>query len=195
MALAINLAVYTGMRLQEIFNLEVDDVGLDNRAELEKRRIVIRKSKTDHQTKKQGRTIVMPVAAKFFLMSIWMLAAVHNRYELKLFPMSRNTFKQAWKRIVRRAGITDLTFHDLRHEAASRFDELGLTKAEHDLMMGHANRDMTSRYIHSDLERIQEKLDKPFWPAPGLDDTQLGESSLPLELHRAQIPDRRVPSL
>jgi hypothetical protein len=33
------------------------------------------------------------------------------------------------------------------------------------------------------------------WPAPGLDDTQLGESSLPLELHRAQIPDRRVPSL
>jgi hypothetical protein len=33
------------------------------------------------------------------------------------------------------------------------------------------------------------------WPAPGLDDTQLGESSLSLELHRAQIPDRRVPSL
>jgi tRNA(Arg) A34 adenosine deaminase TadA len=33
------------------------------------------------------------------------------------------------------------------------------------------------------------------WPAPGLDDTQLGESRLPLELHRAQISDRRVPSL
>jgi hypothetical protein len=33
------------------------------------------------------------------------------------------------------------------------------------------------------------------WPAPDLDDTQLGESSLSLELHRAQIPDRRVPSL
>jgi len=32
------------------------------------------------------------------------------------------------------------------------------------------------------------------WPAPGLDDTQLSESSLPLELHRAQITDRRVPS-
>jgi hypothetical protein len=34
-----------------------------------------------------------------------------------------------------------------------------------------------------------------YWPAPGLDDTQLGESRLPLELHRAQISDRRVPSL
>jgi hypothetical protein len=33
-----------------------------------------------------------------------------------------------------------------------------------------------------------------FWPAPGLDDTQVSKSSLPLELHRAQISDRRVPA-
>ncbi len=50
------------------------------------------------------------------------------------------------------------------------------------------------------LERVANRIAldtivKPDWPAPGLDDTQLGESSLPLELHRAQIPDRRVPSL
>ena len=32
------------------------------------------------------------------------------------------------------------------------------------------------------------------WPAPGLDDTQLSESSLSLKLHRAQITDRRVPA-
>src|SRR5262249_3967421 len=32
------------------------------------------------------------------------------------------------------------------------------------------------------------------WPAPGLDDTQLNKSGLLLELHRAQIADRRVPS-
>src|SRR5262249_52460080 len=30
------------------------------------------------------------------------------------------------------------------------------------------------------------------WPAPGLDDTQLSKSGLPLELHRAQVTDRRV---
>ncbi|MBX9774038.1 MAG: hypothetical protein K2Y71_06455, partial [Xanthobacteraceae bacterium] len=30
-------------------------------------------------------------------------------------------------------------------------------------------------------------MDLPDWPAPGLDDTQLSESSFPLELHRAQI--------
>src|SRR2546422_11643350 len=35
-------------------------------------------------------------------------------------------------------------------------------------------------------------LRAPGWPAPGLDDTQLSKSGLPLELHRAQIADRRV---
>ena len=32
------------------------------------------------------------------------------------------------------------------------------------------------------------------WPAPGFVDTRLSESSLLLELHRAQISNRRVPS-
>ena len=37
---------------------------------------------------------------------------------------------------------------------------------------------------------IKEKVNG--WPAPGLDDTQLSKSGLPLELHRAQITDRRM---
>ena len=45
-------------------------------------------------------------------------------------------------------------------EAGSRFDEAGLTKAEHDLMMGHSNGDIGSIYIASKLELIQSKLDK-----------------------------------
>ena len=46
------------------------------------------------------------------------------------------------------------------------------------------------------VSKMQSRaMEEVAWPAPGLDDTQLGESSLPLELHRAQIPDRRVPSL
>jgi hypothetical protein len=44
------------------------------------------------------------------------------------------------------------------------------------------------------ITTISDDLASDLWPAPGLDDTQLGESSLPLELHRAQIPDRRVPA-
>ena len=163
--LAIVLAVQTGMRLQEIFNLRVDDVGLTSMAEFEKRRIIIRKSKTDYKTGLQGRTIVMSVGARAILMSLAKHFVEDNQkpHRLELFPMTKEAFKRAWLGVVRRAGINDITFHDLRHEAGSRFDELGLTKAEHDLMMGHKSRDITSLYIHADLKRIQEKLDKPIY--------------------------------
>lgn len=84
-------------------------------------------------------------------------------HEKRIFPMTKKAFKQTWEKIKTKSGISDLTFHDLRHEAGSRFDELGLTKGEHDLMMGHQNRDMASRYTHTEemkLMAIQEKLDK-----------------------------------
>lgn len=36
-----------------------------------------------------------------------------------------NALRLSWKRTVRRAGIENLHFHDLRHEAISRFFERG----------------------------------------------------------------------
>jgi integrase len=169
--LAIALAIHTGMRLQEIFNLRYQDIGMiegpgSPAEKLAKRRIVIRKSKTDYKTGLQGRTIVMSVPARVILGLIMFPQFEEGnspRPDVEIFPMSKDAFKQVWKRVVRWAGITNLTFHDLRHEAASRFDELGLSKAEHELMMGHKSRDMTSRYVHADLKRIQEKLDGPFY--------------------------------
>jgi integrase len=168
--------VHTGMRLHEIFNLRYDDIGLrfnptetgkDDLANFEKRRIVIRKSKTDYKTRASGRTIVMSVPARVIIMSLmakWYIELpLRTNRKALLFPMSKLAFKEAWKGIIRRSGITNLTFHDLRHEAASRFDELGLTKAEHELMMGHNSNDMTSLYIHADLKRIQQKLDRPYY--------------------------------
>jgi hypothetical protein len=41
------------------------------------------------------------------------------------------------------------------------------------------------------VERAERQI-FDIWPAPGLDDTWLSKSGLPLELHRAQITDRRV---
>jgi integrase len=154
--LAIYLAVETGMRLQEMFNLTWQDV------DIKKRRIEIRKSKTDHLTGVEGRTIVLTLGAQSYLSSLrWSLRA-NRRFQNtdRIFPMTKGAFQQSWKDVLKRAGITDLTFHDLRREAGSRFDEAGLTKAEHNLQMGHMSRDMTSLYIHADLKSIQDKLDR-----------------------------------
>jgi integrase len=156
---AIALAVETGMRLQEIFNLEWSDVGIGTKT-FDERRIVIRKSKTG-----APRTIVMTVGARAFIMTLMTFNGLQGGpKDTKIFPMTKGAFKQSWAGLKDRAfkagcDLSDLTFHDLRHEAGSRFDELELTKAENDLMMGHVSKDMAFLYINPTLDRIQAKLD------------------------------------
>jgi len=53
------------------------------------------------------------------------------------FGMTISAFDQTWKRVIKRSGITDLKFHDLRHEAVSRFFELGLNIMEVSTISGH----------------------------------------------------------
>ena len=54
-----------------------------------------------------------------------------------VFPVSGNAIRLAWERLKRRVGIKNLRFHDLRHEAISRFFEMGLTVPEVALISGH----------------------------------------------------------
>lgn len=66
------------------------------------------------------------------------------------------TVRTAWVATCRRAGITDLHFHDLRREFASRLLEAGA--AEHDVRdwLGHANITTTSQYLKSTPVRLQK---------------------------------------
>ena len=75
-----------------------------------------------------------------------------------VFPLSSNAVRQAWDRLTRRAGITNLHFHDLRHEAISRFFERGLSIAEVALISGHRDVRMLFRYTHLRAEDVAKKL-------------------------------------
>ena len=77
-----------------------------------------------------------------------------------VFPMSPNALRLAWERIRRRAGCPDLHFHDLRHEAISRFFEMGLTTPEVASISGHRDIRMLMRYAHPMRQRIIEQMDK-----------------------------------
>ncbi len=57
-----------------------------------------------------------------------------------------------------RAGLQDFRFHDLRHEAVSRFFELGLSVPEVALISGHRDPRMLFRYTHPKAELIAKKL-------------------------------------
>jgi integrase len=162
--IAIYLAIETGMRLQEIFNLTWEDIDFDER------RIEIRKSKTDYKSEYEGRTIVLTFIAMMRLASLgaWLAQTGKYKKDAPIFhPLNKNAFKQSWADVVERAKINPkgeerkrLTFHDLRREAGSIFHQAGLTGPEQDLMMGHSNNTMRGVYIDVELQSIQDKLDR-----------------------------------
>jgi integrase len=76
----------------------------------------------------------------------------------KVFPVTPNAIRLAWERLWARAGLTDLRLHDLRHEAVSRFFELGLSVPEVAMISGHREPRMLSRYTHLQPELVTLKL-------------------------------------
>jgi integrase len=164
--LATYLAIDTGMRRAEIFNLtwkDIDDVT---------RRITIQKSKTDKATGNlNGTRIVLPALAQHLLITLAMIRAKQKGVKdewvefpsdnEKIFPMTPRAFSQAWGDVLQRAGIEDLHFHDLRREANIRFIKAGLIQEERNLMLRHADKSMNAVYQGEYmLNEIQNKLDR-----------------------------------
>ena len=75
-----------------------------------------------------------------------------------VFPLSPNALRLAWDRMKVRAKIKNLRFHDLRHEAISRFFELGLSVPEVALISGHKDARMLFRYTHLRAEDVASKI-------------------------------------
>jgi integrase len=193
--LAIYMAVETGMRLQEIFNLEWGDI------DIERRWIYIRKSKTDHLTDSEGRVIVLPIRTEWRLRPILATAIEKGRAKKTdtVFPLTKNgrnpkdAFEQVWKDILIRSGIVEeflekhhratpkyakLHFHDLRRTANQSFYSAGLDAEQREIMLGHADGEAKSTnrgYLNDPeimLPPIQEKLDKHFLAGRTMEDAQ-----------------------
>jgi integrase len=77
-----------------------------------------------------------------------------------IFPITPNAFRLAWEHVRVRASIDDLHFHDLRHEAISRFFEIGLTTPEVASISGHRDVRMLFRYAHAERQSVIRKLDR-----------------------------------
>jgi integrase len=134
-------AMETAMRMGEI--LSATGKYFDpNRATL-----VLPNSKNGH-----ARTIPLSPTAMGML-----LGKDHHAHAL-LFPTTTCAIKQAWKRATKRAGIVDLHFHDLRHEAISRLFERGLSLPEVALISGHRDPRMLLRYTHLEVSNVAAKL-------------------------------------
>ena len=128
----IVFAIETGMRRGEILGLRWEHVDLN-------RRIAYL------PLTKNGSSREVPLSTK----AAKVLTAQRQRNDTPSpFSVTSNGFRLAWDRLRSRAGLSDLRFHDLRHEAISRFFELGLNIPEVAAISGHKDPRMLFRYTH-----------------------------------------------
>ena len=123
----ILLALETGMRRGEIFRMCWEHIQRHTSSLF-----------IPHTKNGQARSIPITDAALDILHSV-------PHHEARVFPISVNAFRLAWERLRTRAGVIDLHFHDLRHEAISRFFEKGLNVPEVALISGHRDPRMLSK--------------------------------------------------
>jgi site-specific recombinase XerD len=57
----------------------------------------------------------------------------------------------------------DLRWHDLRHEAASRWREQGLDLREIQLLLGHSTLLMTQRYLNVGDDDLATAMNEKMW--------------------------------
>ena len=138
----IVFAIETGMRRGEILGLRWEHVDLD-------RRIAFL------PLTKNGSSREVPLSTKAAQVLVWQK---QRNDTPSPFPATSNSFRLAWDRLRNRAGLSDLRFHDLRHEAISRFFELGLNIPEVAVISGHKDPRMLLRYTHLRAEELAARL-------------------------------------
>ena len=87
-----------------------------------------------------------------------MLRCLPRSLDGRVFPITASSLQQAYERAVIRAGIANLTFHDLRHDALTNLAKVGLNVLELRAISGHSTANMLQRYVQIDAGSLARKL-------------------------------------
>jgi len=137
----LKLAMETGMRRGEIAKLSWKDVDMVRR--------------TAHlMDTKNGDDRFVPLS----LTAISVLKSLPVRIDGSVFGMTAHAITYAFIRATKRAGLKDIHFHDLRHEAITRLFEKGFNVMEVGSISGHKTLQMLQRYTHLRAENFLERL-------------------------------------
>lgn len=152
----VRIAVQTGMRLSEIATLRIRQVDIE-------RRVV----RLEHTKNSSPRTVPLTAEATRVFTEALTNPLRPAETELVFFGEPGRDgirrpylFDKAWTDAKRAAGLEDFRFHDLRHEAVSRFVEAGLSDQEVSAISGHKSMQMLKRYTHLWAEDLVQKLDR-----------------------------------
>ena len=148
----IRMALETGMRRGEILSLRKEDIDLVNST------LLIRLTKNGEPRAIPLSSVARKVLRAQLNASQWVTEGVIRLHKPSLFSYTPRGLSGAFLRLCRRIGIDDLRFHDLRHEATSRFFEKGLNPVEVATITGHKDTKMLMRYTHLRAEDLASKL-------------------------------------
>jgi integrase len=153
------LAVETAMRQEELAGMTW------NLVDLKKKTVSLLDTKN-------GEKRNVPLSPE----AVRILSDLPRRIDGRVWGITPHAISVAWRRAVVRARavyekeceerktkpdpafLVDLTFHDLRHEATSRFFEKGLNPMQVAAITGHKTLQMLKRYTHLKAEDLAELL-------------------------------------
>lgn len=133
------LAINTGLRRGELFQLQWPDVDLPNQALTVRGRIT-----------KNGQTRHVPLNEEAEqAIERWRIKTSETGW---VFPgkggQQLTTIWTSWRSILKAAGISDFRWHDLRHHFASQLVMAGVDLNTVRELLGHSDLEMTLRYAH-----------------------------------------------
>lgn len=137
----VQLALATAMRRGELLSLEWKFVDLERRI-------------AHLPDTKNGMVRNVPLSNA----ACDLLRRIPRALDGRVFPITVDSLKQAFKRAVDSAGLDDFHFHDLRHEATTRMAQLLPNVIELASVTGHQDLRMLQRYYHPNPTELATKL-------------------------------------
>jgi integrase len=137
----IHMAVATGMRRGELAKLRWTDIDLDSR--------VLQLLDT-----KNGENRRVPLSS----VAMAALSSLGRNADGRVFGVHADVLTWEFACACKALAIQGLRLHDLRHEATSRFFELGFGLMEVSSITGHKSLQMLKRYTHLRAEDLVARL-------------------------------------
>lgn len=137
----LTLAVETAMRRGEMAGLLWENVSLSDRVAY-------------LPMTKNGSSRIVPLSTK----AVAALEAFGTQKCGSVLARSDSWITKAFIEARNGCGITNLHFHDLRHEAVSRLFEKGFNMMEAATVSGHQTLQMLKRYTHLDPRKLIDRL-------------------------------------
>ncbi len=171
-SLGILLCLYAGLRIGEVCALQWKDFDLNNET-VSVRRTVMRIQNVEDPLREKTKVIVgapktacslRTIPLPDFIFSYFMERRLSDERYMMTGTckfMEPRVCLDRYKRLLRRAGVPDHTFHALRHTFATRCVENGMDLKSLSEIMGHSSVKITlQRYVHPSMDSKKEQMTK-----------------------------------